>query len=76
MRDSTITCLTDEHSMYMGIGALALLIYYPISTFIFPNFQFQNKVLDLKYDPSFTVIQIQGRLLITGKRLLKLLFMF
>ncbi len=50
----------------MGIGALALLIYYPISTFMFPNFQFQNKVLDLKYDPSFVVLTIQAKLLISG----------
>jgi len=33
---------------------------------MFPNFQFQNKVLDLKYDPSFLVLQIQASLLITG----------
>ena len=61
-----IECLSDKHFFYMGIAAIALLIYYPISTFMFPNFQFQNKVLDLKYDPSYVVVLIQGKLIITG----------
>jgi len=65
-RDSDIECLSDEHALYMGMGAIALLIYYPISTFMFPNFQFQNKVLDLKYDPSFVVLNIQAKLLISA----------
>ena len=45
----------------VGIG-----LYYPMSTFFFPNFQFQDKALDVKYNPSFVVLQIQGKLIITG----------
>ena len=37
-----------------------------MSTFFFPNFQFQDKALDVKYNPSFIVLQIQGKLIITG----------
>jgi len=33
---------------------------------MYPNFQFQDKGLDLKYDPSFLVLNIQAKLLITG----------
>jgi len=36
-----------------------------MSTFFFPNFQFQDKALDVKYNPSFIVLQIQGKLIIT-----------
>jgi len=64
--DSTILCLSDDHIKYMGIATLAILLYYPISTFMYPNFQFQDKGLDLKYDPSFLVLNIQAKLLITG----------
>ena len=46
---------------FLGIG-----MYYPMSTFFFPNFQFQDKALDLKYNPSFVVLQIQAKLIITG----------
>jgi hypothetical protein len=64
--DSSVVCLSDQHLKYMGIATLAILLYYPISTFMFPNFQFQDKSLDLKYDPSFLVLNIQAKLLITG----------
>jgi len=50
----------------MGAGALAIFAYYPISTFMYPNFQFQDKVLDLKYEPSFLVLSIQAKLVLTG----------
>jgi len=55
----------------MGMAAVAIILYYPISTFMFPNFQFQDKGLDLKYDPSFLVLNIQAKLLITGKFFIK-----
>lgn len=64
--DSTVLCLSDKHLKLMGISTLAILLYYPISTFMYPNFQFQDKGLDLKYDPSFLVLNIQAKLLITG----------
>jgi len=64
--DSTILCLSDNHLKYMAIATVGILLYYPISTFMYPNFQFQDKGLDLKYDPSFLVLNIQAKLLITG----------
>ncbi len=64
--DSAVLCLSDHHLKLMGIATLAILLYYPIATFMYPNFQFQDKGLDLKYDPSFLVLNIQAKLLITG----------
>lgn len=50
--------------MYLIIGVLGMLVYYPMCTFMFPNFQFKNKMLDLKYNPSWIVILIQIKLLL------------
>jgi hypothetical protein len=35
-----------------------LLVFYPILTFLYPNVQYQNKSLDLKYDPTYLVISV------------------
>ena len=59
-------CMSDLHIMYMGLGMLGLLIYYPVATFFYPNFQFLDKTLDLKYNPSFTVLVLQGKLKYEG----------
>ena len=39
-----------------------------LSSFLFPNIQFQNKSLDMKYDPTSTFVAIltQVKLLISG----------
>jgi hypothetical protein len=38
------------HGGYLVALILAVLTYYPISTFLFPNFQFADVSLDLKYE--------------------------
>lgn len=44
----------------MTVGLFGIIIYYPLATFFFPNLQFQDRALDLKYDPTFMVLVIQG----------------
>ena len=61
LRDESIECMSNLHSIYMGLGLLGILIYYPVATFFYPNFQFLDKTLDLKYNPSFTVLVLQGK---------------
>lgn len=72
-RDSDIICLSQEHYVYIILGAICILIYYPTCTFFFPNFQFQNKLLDLKYKPTWFVIFIQVKLILACKYLLQFL---
>ena len=55
--------MSNLHSIYMGLAMLGILIYYPVATFFYPNFQFLDKSLDLKYNPSFTVLVLQGKIL-------------
>ena len=67
--DPSILCNTDTHYFYIFFAALGIILYYPLSSFLFPNIQFQNKSLDLKYDPTFIVILTQIKLLISGNLL-------
>ncbi len=64
--DSTLNCNEETHYIYVFLAGLGILLYYPLSSFLFPNIQFQNKSLDLKYDPTFIVISTQVKLLICG----------
>jgi len=45
---------------------IAIVTYYPVSTFLFPNFQFADNTLDLKFDASFLVVLNQGKLILAG----------
>ncbi|KRX02161.1 hypothetical protein PPERSA_06356 [Pseudocohnilembus persalinus] len=65
-RDQNIVCLSNSHVLYMIGAVIGILCYYPVSTFMFPNFQFQDKALDIKYDPTFLVIYMQVKILILG----------
>lgn len=38
IRDNNIECFSPEHMFLMGCGLVGLIIYYPISTFMSPNF--------------------------------------
>lgn len=64
--DPTIICNEGTHYLYIFLAVIGVLLYYPLSSFLFPNIQFQNKSLDLKYDPTFIVILTQMKLLISG----------
>ena len=49
-------CLSDEHILYLVLAIVAIAVYYPAATLLYPNIQFQNKNLDLKFDTSFLVL--------------------
>lgn len=72
--DPNIECNTDTHYIYVFFASLGVVLYYPLSSFLFPNIQFQNKALDLKYDPTFVVILTQIKLLISGTKKYTILF--
>lgn len=61
-RLKSVECFSDAHIVYMLFGLIGIVIYYPLSTLIYPNFQFANKALDLKYKASFIVLYVQIKL--------------
>ncbi len=63
-RDSSIACFTGIHFLYIGVGLLVLILYYPLATFMYANLQFVNKGSDLKYAPNFMVYLAQVKLII------------
>ncbi len=63
---SGLTCWEGLHFLYVGCSLLGIVIYYPMSTFMYPNLQFQNKSLDLKFYPSFLIVMSQIMLFVSG----------
>ena len=64
--DPIVPCWGLMHAGYLAAVVLAVATYYPISTFLFPNFQFADASLDIKYDAGFLVILNQAKLILAG----------
>ena len=53
------------------LSVIGLICYYPLSAYTMPNFQFADKILDLKFRPSYLVVYFQVNfVLVAGKALL------
>jgi hypothetical protein len=52
--------------IFMALGGLSLLAFYPLATTLSPNFQFQNHGLDIKYEQKFLILEHQADLLLAG----------
>ena len=70
--DRAILLLGTENSCYSGphFGLMVLMVcsvfmYYPVATFMYPNLQFVDKSVDLKFDTTFIVLLFQLKLLMT-----------
>ncbi len=69
--DSSMECLSDSHSKFLLIGLIGIILYYPLSSYAMPNFQFAEKSLDLKYRSSYLILYFQVNFaMLAGKVLL------
>ena len=69
--NNRLVCFGTEHNLYLMFSLILLLLYYPLSTYTMPNFQFAEKRLDVKYKPSYLIIYFQvSFVLAAGKVLL------
>lgn len=59
-------CGSVRQKVFMAVAAIAMVIYYPVATFLYPNLQFIDDGDDLKYEPTFIVVETQAKLLIAG----------
>ena len=66
IRNQDIVCFSGTHAVYFCLAILAIIIYYPLATLLYPTIQYQNKGLDLKYDSTYIVLESQGKLAIVG----------
>lgn len=64
IRDTSIECLSDTHSVYVGLAMIGVVIYYPLSTYLLPTFQYSDHSLDLKYKSSYVIVFVQVKLVI------------
>ena len=65
-RNTDIICWESDHFMFICLGFIGIMVYYPLATFMFANLQFQDKDLDLKYKPTFLIVLAQIKLLLAG----------
>lgn len=69
--DSSIECFSDVHNRFILLALAGILIYYPLSSYAMPNFQFAEKSLDLKFRSSYLILYFQVNFaLLSGKVLL------
>jgi len=62
----TMECWTGTHLGYVFLCVLALMAYYPLASFIYPQLQFCDKHADVKYTTSFVVLLNQAKLIVVG----------
>jgi hypothetical protein len=58
LRDPTIECLGDTHFLLIALSLVGIGIYYPLSTFLYPDFQYGDKTLDVKYKATYLVMYV------------------
>ena len=65
-RSISMICWSWQHPLqllYTVMLLLALVLYYPAATFVVPALLFQDKSVDLKFKPSFSIIVAQFQLI-------------
>ncbi|CAD8139272.1 unnamed protein product [Paramecium octaurelia] len=66
VRQPSVECMSDLHFMYVTLAIVGCIIYYPLSSYLQPTFQYMDHSLDLKYKSNYVVLYIQAKLLILG----------
>jgi hypothetical protein len=66
LRNSDMECFSSAHLPLVFCSMLSIVLYYPTATLLYPNLQYQDKTLDLKYDTTFLVIESQGKLVLSA----------
>ena len=68
-RDPAVTCFDSVwglHTFYMMLAFLSVICFYPMMTLLCPQFQLQNKALDVKMLPGFIILSQQAQLFVAG----------
>lgn len=66
LSDGDIECWAGLHVALCCAALLAIATYFPAATFLFPQFQFNSRGLDIKYDTSYVVFVAQAKLFLAG----------
>jgi hypothetical protein len=58
-QDPAMACYEGRHWAYMLFGALAFLVYYPMSVLTKPFYQAMDAKLEINYNPTFMFLLLQ-----------------
>jgi len=53
-----------RHPLYMAGATVGIMAYYPVATLMVPNLLFQDKSCDVKFNPVFVILALQGTVLL------------
>ncbi len=61
LMDSAVTCWDSYHLLAVATFVFSACLFYPMASFMYPNLQFVDKGLDIKFDSSFLVLTAQAK---------------
>ena len=64
--DTTTKCYTATHIGLVAAAVVGLLAYYPLASLIYPNLQFSDPAVDVKFSTEWLVGLQQGKLVIAA----------
>lgn len=64
--NTNIVCYESFHIAHLFSAILCLFVYYPIATFLYPMYQFNDSKLEIKFETTFVILLSQAKLIITA----------
>ena len=64
--NTNIVCYETLHIAHFFCAIACIFAYYPLATFIYPMLQFNDSVLEIKFNTTFLIILSQTKLIITA----------
>ena len=62
LRDDLV-CYSGKHAFYSGISGALFFTYHLSATTLFPNFQFDEPSLDIKFTSTYIILKLQTEVL-------------
>merc|ERR1712196_151516 len=59
-------CWEGQHLGFVAATVIAMLLFYPAASFMYPNLQFSDPRTDIKFRPEYVIIHQQARLCLAG----------
>eukprot|EP01006_Ploeotia_vitrea_P052716 TRINITY_DN67718_c7_g3_i1.p1 TRINITY_DN67718_c7_g3~~TRINITY_DN67718_c7_g3_i1.p1 ORF type:complete len:812 (-),score=438.40 TRINITY_DN67718_c7_g3_i1:1643-3946(-) len=64
--DTSVVCWQASHLLKAAVAGIGVSVYYPTASFMYPNMQFVDKSLDIKFETTFLIFVAQGKLFLSG----------
>jgi len=64
--DPELKCWEGEQVVLAICGVVGILLYYPLSTLLYPRFQWNDEQADIKYAPTWVMVMLQMKLFLAA----------